>query len=154
MGFNTSYIVNDKLKTTESIGSSFFTTTRVDVFTPGLNFEVVDYSEPVIIDAIDWFPRNETHAKIIIEVKGGGNVLINPLGNGTLSEVSPKDVLDGMSLYWEVIKYDTTTTPDPVIRFHLKEPIYCPRGVKITLRNTDETLSFRNSCQIRGRVMS
>ncbi len=135
------------------IGNSFFGATRTDAFSPEENFEIVNLTGPVIIDAIDWFPRNETEAKIVINILGGGSTFINPLGNGTVSGVSAKDVLDGLSLYWEVIKYDTTVTPDPIVRFHLKEPIYCPQGVIITLQNTSAEATFRNSCQVRGRIL-
>jgi len=134
-----------------NIGQGYFNETRTGTFAPGESFVVVDYDEPVIIDAMDWVPRNETQARIKIHVRGGGDQLINTLGTSTEGTFSPRDIVDGVSLFFDVVRFDLEASPDPLMRFHLKEPLYCPDGVRITLYNRDDEESFRNSLQVRGR---
>src|SRR5690625_2022560 len=137
--------------TGSNIGQGYFSETRTGTFPPGESFVVVDYDEPVIIDAMDWVPRNETQARIKIHVRGGGDQLINTLGTSTEGTFSPRDIVDRVSLFFDVVRFDLEVSPDPLMRFHLKEPLYFPDGVRITLYNRDDEESFRNSLQVRGR---
>ena len=73
-------------------------------------------------------------------------------GTGVRSWLDPRELLYNKSLLFDIVQYDTTVMPDPKFRFHLKKPLYCPSGLKISLRNNSTDKSFRNSCQVRGRA--
>lgn len=123
------------------------TASNIDALNPGDQITLIDVDYPVIIDDLDWLARNETDAKIEIDS------LVTFNGNGTspLYQLSPKELLLSKSIYFNIVQYDTTATPDPKFRFQNKKELYFPEGLKITLLNTSTDKIFRNSCVLRGR---
>lgn len=134
-------------------GTENILVTITNTILPDTSETVFSTTRPCVIDFIDWVPRDENHARIIIE-NNGGAALISTLGTDTVNSVTPKMVLDGVSLYWNVVIYDTSISPAPIIRFHLKRPLYCVKGVRIIRTNSSSDNQFRNSVQIRGRYLT
>ncbi|WP_373738119.1 hypothetical protein [Jeotgalibaca porci] len=143
--------VDNDGKILEGVGRQVVVT-RTDTFAPTEEHVLIDTDNHTLIEEIDWLARHETNAEIYLEIKGASGGFIDANGTGITMWLTPLQLLNNKSLLFDIVQYDTTAVPDPKFRFHLKRPIQCPLGYRIVLRNTSTDKSFRNSCQVRGRV--
>jgi len=148
---DTNYIVNKQIKTIESLGSIGYAT-RVALFAPLESYVLYDTDQPTIVDMIEWVPNNSSQCDMAIYVKGGdnGGEHITADGANVTSWSAPVDIANGVLPYFDIIRYDL---PNAIFKFQLKKSIICPQGIRVTLRNINGTVSFRNSCHIVYRTI-
>lgn len=139
----------------DNTGQDYFVKTKTGTLESGENYDVFDTREPVVIDLVDWYARHDRDVGIRIDIRGSDSTqnIINRTGVGLTALITPFDVVNGLSIYFNVVEYDEEASPSPIFRFHLKNKLYCPQGVRIAIENTSQDEGIINSCQVRGRFM-
>lgn len=148
MAFSTSYVLNS---VKENLGVLQMSNS-VKAIPASQSVIVFETDKPFVLDALDWYPRNETTAGIKIMPNGYTGAVPTHTGQDLTNTITPADIIKGVApSMFNVVNYDTSITT-PLICFTLKQPMYFPQGVKIELTNTGDA-QVRNGAHVRGREL-
>lgn len=152
MGFNTSYILNDKLsvKSLNEIGTKSVYANRSGALVANKEETVIDINEPVIIDYLSFSTNSQSFGaiRILPRVNGALTSISDIKSDGTgVSSFNPGSIKDNVISFFDIAEYDVTNLK---YKF-FKEGLYFPEGVMITVKNFNSTDTINMAALVLGR---
>lgn len=108
-------------------------------------------TSPVIIDQLTWSCSGDSNIQndVTLTVTLDGEPF-KIMASSSYVDITPVNIRDYYAPEWEVMEFDIVRNK---YSFNLKNPLYCPNGVAVTIKNVGSGIVSGWATRIRGRLL-